>query len=97
MSKFARVDRLPPYVFAQVNELKMKLRHAGADIIDLGMGNPDVPTPKPILDKLTEAAYKTGNSKYSASKGIKGLRKAVQRLVLPALRRLPGPRIRRFA
>ena len=78
MSKFARVDRLPPYVFAQVNELKMKMRHAGADIIDLGMGNPDVPTPKPILDKLTEAAYKSGNSKYSASKGIKGLRKAIR-------------------
>jgi len=78
MSKFARVDRLPPYVFAQVNELKMKMRHAGADIIDLGMGNPDVPTPKPILDKLTEAAYKAGNSKYSASKGIKGLRKAIR-------------------
>ncbi|ADU62454.1 MAG: aminotransferase class I/II-fold pyridoxal phosphate-dependent enzyme [Pseudodesulfovibrio sp.] len=78
MSKFARVDRLPPYVFAQVNELKMKMRHAGADIIDLGMGNPDVPTPKPILDKIAEAAYKPGNSKYSASKGIKGLRRAIR-------------------
>ncbi|WP_147821332.1 aminotransferase class I/II-fold pyridoxal phosphate-dependent enzyme [Salidesulfovibrio onnuriiensis] len=77
MHQFARVHRLPPYVFAQVNELKMKMRHQGADIIDLGMGNPDVPTPKHILDKLTEAAYKPGNSRYSASKGIKGLRKAI--------------------
>lgn len=78
MSKFARVDRLPLHVFAQVNELKMKMRHAGADIIDLGMGNPDVPTPKPILDKLTDAAHKAGNSKYSASKGIKGLRHGIR-------------------
>ncbi|WP_243546132.1 aminotransferase class I/II-fold pyridoxal phosphate-dependent enzyme [Pseudodesulfovibrio tunisiensis] len=77
MQQFARVHRLPPYVFAQVNELKMQMRHAGADIIDLGMGNPDVPTPKPILDKLAEAAYKPGNSRYSASKGIKGLRRAI--------------------
>lgn len=77
MQQFARVHRLPPYVFAQVNELKMKMRHQGADIIDLGMGNPDVPTPKHILDKLSEAAYRPGNSRYSASKGIKGLRKAI--------------------
>lgn len=77
MQQFARVHRLPPYVFAQVNELKMKMRHQGADIIDLGMGNPDVPTPKHILDKLAEAAYRPGNSRYSASKGIKGLRKAI--------------------
>lgn len=77
MQQFARVHRLPPYVFAQVNELKMKMRHQGADIIDLGMGNPDVPTPTHILDKLSEAAYRPGNSRYSASKGIKGLRKAI--------------------
>ncbi|GAB7022476.1 aminotransferase class I/II-fold pyridoxal phosphate-dependent enzyme [Salidesulfovibrio brasiliensis] len=77
MQQFARVHRLPPYVFAQVNELKMQMRHQGADIIDLGMGNPDVPTPKHILDKLAEAAYRPGNSRYSASKGIKGLRKAI--------------------
>lgn len=77
MHQFARVHRLPPYVFAQVNELKMEMRHQGADIIDLGMGNPDVPTPKHILDKLAEAAYKPGNSRYSASKGIKGLRRAI--------------------
>jgi len=77
MHQFARVHRLPPYVFAQVNELKMEMRHQGADIIDLGMGNPDVPTPQHILDKLAAAAYKPGNSRYSASKGIKGLRRAI--------------------
>lgn len=77
MQQFARVHRLPPYVFAQVNELKMEMRHKGADIIDLGMGNPDVATPKHILDKLTEAAFRPGNSRYSASKGIRGLRKAI--------------------
>ncbi|MGE4291617.1 MAG: aminotransferase class I/II-fold pyridoxal phosphate-dependent enzyme [Desulfovibrio sp.] len=77
MQQFARVHRLPPYVFATVNELKHSMRKQGADIIDLGMGNPDVPTPKPILDKLTEAAYRAGNSRYSASKGIKGLRRAI--------------------
>lgn len=77
MLQFPRVHRLPPYVFATVNELKHEMRQKGVDIVDLGMGNPDVPTPKHILDKLAEAAYKPGNSRYSASKGIKGLRKAI--------------------
>ncbi|MBU1249336.1 MAG: aminotransferase class I/II-fold pyridoxal phosphate-dependent enzyme [Proteobacteria bacterium] len=77
MQQFARVHRLPPYVFATVNELKSSMRHQGVDIVDLGMGNPDVPTPKHILDKLADAAYKPGNSRYSASKGIKGLRRAI--------------------
>ena len=77
MYQFPRVHRLPPYVFAQVNELKMKLRRDNVDIIDLGMGNPDLPTPQHIVDKLTEAAQKPTNHRYSASKGIKGLRKAV--------------------
>ena len=58
MDKFPRVHRLPPYVFAKVNELKMQLRHQGEDIIDLGMGNPDLPTPQHIVDKLVEAAQK---------------------------------------
>ncbi|OEU67312.1 MAG: alanine transaminase [Desulfovibrio sp. S3730MH75] len=75
MDKFPRVHRLPPYVFAQVNELKMQLRHQGEDIIDLGMGNPDLPTPQHIVDKLCEAAQKPANHRYSASKGIKGLRR----------------------
>ncbi|MDO9081874.1 MAG: aminotransferase class I/II-fold pyridoxal phosphate-dependent enzyme, partial [Humidesulfovibrio sp.] len=77
MLQFPRVHRLPPYVFAQVNELKMQMRHQGADIIDLGMGNPDLPTPPHIVEKLMEAAQKSGNHRYSASKGIKGLRLAI--------------------
>lgn len=77
MHQFPRVHRLPPYVFAQVTELKMKMRREGEDIIDLGMGNPDLPTPKHIVDKLLEASQKACNHRYSASKGIKGLRRAV--------------------
>jgi len=77
MQQFARVHRLPPYVFAQVNELKMKMRRQGADIIDLGMGNPDLPTPPHIVEKLMEAAQKSTNHRYSASKGINGLRLAI--------------------
>jgi alanine-synthesizing transaminase len=69
--------RLPPYVFAQVNALKMELRHHGEDIIDLGMGNPDLPTPQHIVDKLLEAAQKPHNYRYSASRGITKLREAI--------------------
>ena len=69
--------RLPPYVFAQVNELKMEKRRAGEDIIDLGMGNPDIPTPAHIVEKLVEAARKPHNHRYSASKGITKLREAI--------------------
>lgn len=77
MEQFPRVHRLPPYVFAVVNELKMKMRRDGEDIIDLGMGNPDLPTPGHIVDKLCEAARKGVNHRYSASKGIRGLRNAI--------------------
>jgi alanine-synthesizing transaminase len=77
MEQFPRVKRLPPYVFAVVNELKMKMRHQGVDIVDLGMGNPDLPTPKHIVDKLCEAAQKPDNHRYSASRGIPNLRKAI--------------------
>jgi alanine-synthesizing transaminase len=77
MHKFARLDRLPPYVFATVNQLKMELRHAGKDIIDLGMGNPDLGTPPHIVDKLVEAARKSHNHRYSASMGITKLRMAI--------------------
>lgn len=77
MEKFARIDRLPPYVFTTVNKIKMDARHAGEDIVDLGMGNPDLPTPKHIVDKLLEAAQKPHNHRYSASKGITKLRMAV--------------------
>ena len=55
MQQFARIHRLPPYVFATVNALKMEMRHQGADIIDLGMGNPMDPTPQKVVDKLCEA------------------------------------------
>jgi alanine-synthesizing transaminase len=74
---FHRIKRLPPYVFATVNELKMAARRRGEDIIDFGMGNPDQPTPKHIVDKLCEAAQDPRNHRYSLSRGIHGLRKAV--------------------
>ena len=76
MHKFARMERLPPYVFAVVNELKMQMRRQGVDIVDLGMGNPDLPTPQHIVDKLLEASQKGVNHRYSASRGIAGLRLA---------------------
>jgi alanine-synthesizing transaminase len=77
VSKFARLDRLPPYVFATVNEIKMQARRAGKDIIDLGMGNPDLATPPHIVDKLVEASQKAHNHRYSASMGITKLRMAI--------------------
>src|SRR5271169_6237838 len=76
MSDFHRVRRLPPYVFEQVNKLKAKARAAGADIVDLGMGNPDLPAPKHVLDKLVETVGKPRTDRYSASRGITGLRRA---------------------
>ena len=77
MQEFRRMKRLPPYVFAVVNELKMAARRRGEDIIDLGMGNPDLPTPEHIVEKLVEAARKGTNHRYSASKGITKLRHAI--------------------
>ena len=77
MSQFPRIDRLPPYVFATVNELKMELRHQGKDIVDFGMGNPDLATPPHIVEKLLESAVKGVNHRYSQSKGIPNLRKAI--------------------
>jgi alanine-synthesizing transaminase len=73
---FHRIKRLPPYVFAEVNRLKAAARARGADIIDLGMGNPDLPTPQHIIDKLIETVSKPRTHRYSASKGIPGLRRA---------------------
>ena len=73
---FYRIKRLPPYVFAEVNRLKAQARAGGADIIDLGMGNPDLQTPKHVLDKLTETIGKPRTDRYSASKGIPGLLRA---------------------
>jgi len=77
MFEFNRIKRLPPYVFAIVNGLKMEARKRGEDIIDLGMGNPDMPAPKHVIDKLCEAANNPKNHRYSASKGITQLRMAV--------------------
>jgi alanine-synthesizing transaminase len=77
MQEFSRMNRLPPYVFKVVDALKMDLRHKGDDIIDLGMGNPNIPTPKHIVDKLVEAAKKGRNHRYSASAGITKLRDAI--------------------
>jgi len=76
IEEFHRIKRLPPYVFAEVNRLKAGARARGADIIDLGMGNPDMPTPQHIIDKLVETINKPRTNRYSASKGIPGLRKA---------------------
>jgi alanine-synthesizing transaminase len=77
MQEFSRLNRLPPYVFTTVNKIKMDARHAGEDIVDLGMGNPDMATPKHIVDKLVEAARKGHNHRYSASMGITKLRMAI--------------------
>jgi alanine-synthesizing transaminase len=76
IEEFHRIKRLPPYVFAEVNRLKAAARARGADIIDLGMGNPDLPTPQHIVDKLVETVSKPRTHRYSASKGIPGLRRA---------------------
>jgi alanine-synthesizing transaminase len=77
MKEFSRLNRLPPYVFTTVNRIKMDARRAGEDIIDLGMGNPDIPTPKHVVDKLIEASRKSHNHRYSASMGITKLRMAI--------------------
>lgn len=76
MVEFHSVKRLPPYVFEQVNRLKASARAAGADIVDLGMGNPDLPTNQSIVDKLCEAAQDPRAHRYSTSRGIPGLRRA---------------------
>src|SRR5215216_2322102 len=76
MEEFHRIRRLPPYVFEQVNRVKAAARNAGADIIDLGMGNPDLPAPAHVIEKLKETVGKPRTDRYSASKGIPGLRRA---------------------
>lgn len=77
MQNFFRIQRLPPYVFSQVQELKIQARQRGEDIIDFGMGNPDQATPPHIVEKLVEAAQKGKNHRYSASRGITRLRHAI--------------------
>ncbi|WP_114946833.1 aminotransferase class I/II-fold pyridoxal phosphate-dependent enzyme, partial [Microvirga calopogonii] len=76
MPDFYRIKRLPPYVFEQVNRIKAAARANGADIIDLGMGNPDLQAPQHVIDKLVETVGKPRTDRYSASKGIGGLRRA---------------------
>ena len=75
--EFRRIDRLPPYVFSVVNQMKADARHAGEDIIDLGMGNPDLPSPAAVVDKLVEAAQNPRNHRYSTSRGVPKLRQAI--------------------
>ncbi|MDP7537555.1 MAG: alanine transaminase [Methylococcales bacterium] len=77
MDEFQRINRLPPYVFNIVNDLKAKARAAGEDIIDFGMGNPDQPTPRHIVDKMVDATHRNDTHRYSISKGIPRLRKAI--------------------
>ncbi len=77
MTQFPRMHRLPPYVFAVVGELKMQLRRQNIDIVDFSMGNPDIPTPQFIVDKVIEASAKPVNHRYSVSRGIPNLRKAI--------------------
>ncbi|MEX0606954.1 MAG: aminotransferase class I/II-fold pyridoxal phosphate-dependent enzyme, partial [Halofilum sp. (in: g-proteobacteria)] len=77
--QFPRIERLPPYVFNIVNELKTEARARGEDIVDFGMGNPDQPTPQHIVDKLCEAAQRGDTHRYSASRGIPRLRRAICR------------------
>jgi len=76
MNEFHKIKRLPPYVFEEVNRLKAAARAEGADIIDLGMGNPELPTPSFIIEKLVETVQKPRTNRYSSSKGIPGLRRA---------------------
>jgi len=76
MEEFYRIRRLPPYVFEEVNRAKAIARNAGADIIDLGMGNPDLPAPAHVVEKLKETVGRARTDRYSASKGIPGLRRA---------------------
>jgi alanine-synthesizing transaminase len=75
--EFRRIPELPPYVFAVTDKLKLDLRRAGEDVIDLGFGNPDIPSPEVAVDKLCEAAHKERNHRYSASRGIPKVRLAV--------------------
>lgn len=77
--EFSRIERLPPYVFNQVNELKLAARRRGEDIVDFGMGNPDQPTPKHIVEKLVEVARRGDTHRYSVSRGIPRLRRAISR------------------
>src|SRR6478609_10438740 len=75
--QFRRIENLPPYVFTIINNLKIEARRAGRDVVDLGFGNPDIPSPSIAVEKLAEAAAKPVNHRYSASRGLPNLREAV--------------------
>src|SRR6476619_6665482 len=80
--EFRRINGLPPYVFGIIDSLKMEARRAGADVVDLGFGNPDLPSPDIAVEKLTEAVHNPRNHRYSASRGIPKLRAAICDLYL---------------
>src|SRR5215218_8465339 len=80
--EFRRIPGLPPYVFTIIDGLKIEARRAGRDVIDLGFGNPDIPSPDVAVEKLAEAAHNSRNHRYSASKGIPKLRQAISDLYL---------------
>src|SRR5437667_3199500 len=80
--EFRRITGLPPYVFAEIDGLKIAARRAGEDVIDLGFGNPDIPSPDVAVEKLAEAVHNPRNHRYSASRGIPKLRLAVANLYL---------------
>src|SRR5215469_7426747 len=80
--EFRRINGLPPYVFAQIDALKLAARRAGRDVIDLGFGNPDIPSPPVAVEKLAEAVHNPRNHRYSASRGIPKLRQAMSSLYL---------------
>src|SRR5580698_9197347 len=75
--EFRRINGLPPYVFATIDSLKLEARRAGRDVIDLGFGNPDLPSPDVAVEKLAEAAHLARNHRYSSSRGIPRLRRAI--------------------
>ena len=78
--EFRRITNLPPYVFTIINELKVAARRNGVDVVDLGFGNPDLPSPAIAVEKLAEAAHNSRNHRYSVSKGLPKLREAVSAL-----------------
>src|ERR1700686_455307 len=80
--EFRRINGLPPYVFAHIEALKLAARRAGRDVVDLGFGNPDLPSPDAAVEKLAEAVHNPKNHRYSASKGIPKLRQAISSLYL---------------
>src|SRR5260370_17219127 len=80
--EFRRINGLPPYVFTVIDQLKLDLRRAAEDVIDLGFGNPDIPSPDVAVEKLCEAAHNPRNHRYSASRGIPKLRHAICNLYL---------------